>query len=143
MGPWANPVPVLPLCPRKGHNNFLPLDFSSSWLVGGTKSGGFGSKLLQDLVDSLHSPQSTVHEQGPPQPLKLFLLLCKARNRNDFVYLPRLSLTPPLASCLFRLFPLYLPRQSPLPLFGFQKITVLTGQEEKQIQWFPLTKEEF
>lgn len=49
----------------------------------------------------------------------------------------------PLASCLFRLFPLYLPRQSPLPLFAFQKIPALTRQEEKQIQRLPLTKEEF
>jgi len=129
---------------EKGHSNFLPLDFSSGCLVGGTQSGGFESKhLLPDLVDSLHSSQSTVHEQGPPQPLKLFLLLCKAWNRNDFVYLPRLSLVPSLASCLFRLFPLYLPRQSALPLSGFQKIPVLTRQEEKQIQWLPLTKEEF
>jgi len=28
-------------------------------------------------------------------------------------------------------------------LFGFQKIPVLTGQEEKQIQWLPFTKESF
>lgn len=49
----------------------------------------------------------------------------------------------PSASCLFRLFPLYLPRQSPLPLFGFQKIPALTRQEEKKIQRLPLTKEEF
>lgn len=63
--------------------------------VGGTKSGGFASKLLlPDLVESLHVSQSTVHEQGAPQPLR-FLLLCKAWNRNDFVYSPRLSLVPP------------------------------------------------
>lgn len=34
-------------------------------------------------------------------------------------------------------------RQSPLPLFGFQKIPALTRQEEKQIQRLPLAKEEF
>lgn len=99
VGPWANPLHVL-LHLWKGCSNFLSLDFSSGWLAGGKKSGGFGSKLLLDLVESLHTSQNTVHEQGLPQPLKFFLLLCKAWNRNDFVYLPRLSFVPPqLPAC--------------------------------------------
>lgn len=42
------------------------------------------------------------------------------------------------ASWLFRLFHVYLSRQSPLPLFDFQKIIVIAGQAEELNQWLPL-----
>lgn len=41
---------------------------------------------------------------------------------------------------MFRLFLVYLSRQSPLPLFGFQKISVRVGQEEEISQWLPLSE---